>query len=272
MATESYAGNLSVLSIGGSSQLEFVENANFSFSETPVKGAPASRFGGNVQGTKLAGKIEYSLWDDLAGGEVVRVSHLDLSAATWGSVNLLSPNIVSSLRLGVKFQHKMNPGLGQRWVYPIVADGEFDGSLKLGMDRAAVPQILIDMFSATYGDRNRVLAFTINSVGFSVPMRQMEATIPVVKDGLQEYTLSLADRSARSGITVLPIGTTSLIQKAINAPKTALAFVFQPHATPTITIGGNMVWESMELAIEDGALIPTKVSFATQGTVTGVGA
>lgn len=268
MATQSYAGALNVLSIGGNSQLEFVENANFVFTEAGEEGAPASRFGGNDQGTKMSGKIEYSLFSDLSTD--IRVSHLDLSAATWGSVNLLSPNIVSILKVGIQFVHKQNPGAGQLWAYPIVADAKFDGSLKLGMDRAAVPQILIDMFSATYGDKNRVLAATIGGVGLSIPFRQKVATIPVEKDGLQEYTLELADRSARAGVTVLPSGTTSLLEKAINQPKTALAFVFQPNSHPSINISGNMVYESLELMIEDGKLVPTKISFATQGTVAGI--
>jgi hypothetical protein len=267
MATESYAGALNILSIGGNSQLEFIENANYTFTEEGAEGAPASRFGGNDQGTKMSGKIEFSLFSDQATD--VRVSHLDLSAATWGSVNLLSPNILSNMQVRIQMVHKMNPGTGQLWAYPIVADGKFEGSLKLGMDRAAVPQILIDMFSATYGDKNRVLAFTLNSVGVSVPFRQKSAAIPVEKDGLMEYTLDLADRSARAGVTVLPSGTTSLLEKAINQPKTALAFVFRPASHPSINISGNMVWETFELNIEDGKLVPSKLTFATQGTVTG---
>jgi hypothetical protein len=30
-----------------------------------------------------------------------------------------------------------------------------------------------------------------------------------------------------------------------------------------------MVWETFELNIEDGKLVPSKLTFATQGTVTG---
>lgn len=269
MATQGYAGALSVLSIGGNSQLEFIKNANFSWSDAPEEGAPASRFGGNTQGTKKSGKLSYSLFSDTSTADT-RVSHLDLSAAAYGSspVSLISPNILSSLKVGVKFTHKMNPGTGELWAYPVVVDGHFDASLKLGMG-ALAPEILKDFFSATYATQNKVLTFTHNAIAFSIPFRQMGAEVPVAKDGLMEYTMALADRSARAGVTVLPSGTTSLIEKAFNAPKTALAFAFTPASSASVAIAGNMVFESMDFEITDGALTVLNFGFATQGAVTG---
>lgn len=265
--TTSYAGVLSVCSIGGNSQLEFLQNANYRFTEAQQEGAPASRFGGNTQGVKMSGEISFSLFSDQATD--IRVSHLDLSAATLASLDLLSPQILSSLELNVDYTHQMNPGVGDLWAYPVVADGRFSGSLRLAhmTDTAAGP--LIDFMSNTYADKNKVLAFTINSVGFSVPFRMTDAGIPVTKDGLIEYTLALADRSARSGVTVLPSGTTSLLEKAFNQPRTALAFAFRPKAHPSQNFAGNMVIKSVRLGINDGNLVPIQYVYATQGTVTG---
>lgn len=268
MATQSYAGALAVLSVGGNSQLEFVENANFSFDEDTAEGAPASRFGGNVQGLKRSGKIDISLWSDQATD--VRVSHLDLSAAAWGSLDLLTPNISSEIMVGIDFTHKMSPGNGDLWAFPIVADGKLQGSLRCGMDASDAPDLLLQAFSGVYADPNQTLTFTLNSVAYSFPFRATNHSIPVSKDGLMEFTSKLMDRSARSGVTILPSGTTSLIEKALNASKTALAFSFKPQSANSITIGGNMVFQSMQMSIVDGQLSPVKFSFATQGVITGV--
>lgn len=268
MATQGYAGALSVLSIGGASQLEFFKTANYSFDEATEDGAPGSRFGGNTQGLKKSGRITVALMSDTSTADT-RVSHLDLSAAAFGSspASLLSPNILTTLKVGVKMTHKPNPGAGELWAFPVVVDGHIDGSLKLGMG-ALAPEILKDFFSATYATQNKVLTFTMNSINFSFPFRQVGADVPVAKDGLMEYTMSLMDRSARSGVTVLPSGTTSLIEKALNAPKTALAFAFTPAASNSVALSGNMVFESFDMQIDNGALVMANYSFLTQGTVS----
>jgi hypothetical protein len=166
-------------------------------------------------------------------------------------------------------EHQMNPGAGTLWEYPLVADAKLSASLDLTMESGTIPQILVDMFSATYANLNKTLDFTIGGVQIQVPFRMSEAVIPVEKGGLMRYSLTLADRSARSGVTVLPSGTTTLLEKALNAPKTALAFAFTPTSPNNIAMSGNMVFESVDFTIEDGRLVPINYAFLTQGTVTG---
>ncbi len=267
--TQSYSGVLNTFDVGGASQLEFFETANITISPVFVGGAPASRFGQNKQKTKLGGKISVGLWSDIATDQ--RVSHLQLSAATLGSLNLLSPDIIFSMHLGIRNTLKMQPGAGQLWSYATVMDGEFEGSLDLGMDSSVIPQPIIDSFSPTYADSHKVLAFTIGGTGVSVPFTQGELVLPIEKGGFMKYTMALQDRSARSGVTILPTGTTSLLQKAINDPKTAIAFAFQAYdGADSPAIAGDMVFESVGLDIIDGELVPIKYNFATSGVVTGV--
>lgn len=268
MANLNYAGVLNTFSIAGGSQLEFLQNATLSITDVHEEGAPASRFGGNAQGVKRRGRLTVNLFSDSSTD--IRVSHLGLSAATLGAVNLLSPNILSRVGLQIQFEHKMNAGAGQLWEAPLVVDGRFNASLDLAMESGTVPQILVDMFSATYGDLNKVLDFTVSGTQVTVPFRMGEAEIPVEKDGLMRYALQLADRSARAGVTLAPAGTTTLLQKAFNAPKTAVAFAFTPAAADNIAISGNMVFESFDLTIEDGKLVPSAITFLTTGTVSGV--
>lgn len=264
--TQSYAGLLNTFSVGGSSQLEFLENANLTFEDVHEEGAPASRFGGNAQGVKRRGTVSASLFSD--SSTAIRVSHLGLSAAALGSVDLLDPNILARLTFGVEYEHKLSPGAGLLWELPVVADGRLSASLELAHDSTEAPALLIALGSGTYGDLNLTLDFTLGGVQIQAPFRLAQGTLPIEKSGLMTYTLTLADRSARSGVTVLPSGTTSLLEKALNAPRTAIAFAFKGKAHPTIEASGNMVYKSMNLEIRDGGLVPVQYEWATQGAVT----
>lgn len=265
--TNGYSGTLNTFSIGGNSQLEFFENATLTFNEDHQEGAPVSRFGGNSQGVKKNGQIDVSLFSDSSTD--IRVSHLGLSAAALGSVDLLAYGGVANLSLNIDYQHRMKPGAGELWAYPIVTDAIISATMEVGWDTSDAPALVHDFLGATYANMNKVLAFTVAGTEFEIPFRMRSLGIPVEKAGLKIYTLELADRSARSGVTVKPTGTTSILQKAFNAPKTALAFAFQPDSAATEAITGDMVFRSLRMDVRDGALVPIQYGFSTQGAVTG---
>lgn len=265
--TTAYAGNLSVFSVGGNSQLDYLQNANIRFTETQVEGAAASKFGGNSQGVKMQGEITFSVFSDQATDN--RVSHLDVSAADLGSVDLLSPNILNDLQFSVDYTHGMNPSIGDLWAFPVIVDRRFAASLRCAMMTDDAPDLLVDFMSGTYADKNKTLGFTINSVGVECPMRVTDASMAIAQQQMLEYNLSLADRSGRSGVTILPSGTTSLLEKALNQSRTALAFSFRPKAHPSMNFSGNMIVRRVSLGISDNVLIPISYTYATQGTVTG---
>lgn len=265
--TTSYAGTLAVMSINSNSLLEFIESANFRFTEAQQNGAPASRFGGNMQGLKMSGEFTFSLYSDQATD--IRVSHLDLTAADIGSVDLLDPNILFGLDYNFDCSQKMNPGTGQLWSFPVVSDGLFTGALRLAMMTNASTSLITDFMSGTYGDKNKTFTFTLNGVSFSIPIRMADIGLPVTKDGLLEYSVALSDRSARSGVTVLPSGTATLLAQSINAPRTALPFVFRPKVHPSNQFSGNMILKSMRFSVNDGALVPVAYVYSAQGTTAG---
>lgn len=261
-------GELTTFSLGGSAYLELVKDANLAWESATEEGASVLYGGSNIQETKRRGRIECSLFQDVATG--VRLSHLDLSLASLGAVNLLSTaNILNSLAINIKCKHQMKGGAGEAWEHPVVTGRDFSATLDLDCDSAAVPQPLVDFFSTTYADRDKTLTFTLNGVAFSLPMRIIGAGMPVEQAGKQHYTLSMGDRSAYSGQTVSPSGTTSLIQKIFNAYKTAITFSFQAAAAKSISATGNAVFDSLSLEINNGILVPTKLVLLTQGTVTG---
>lgn len=269
MASRSYAGVLHTFSVGGSSQLEFLDSAELTFDEITANSAPASRFGGNTQTIGKNGRIRASLKSDRS--TAIRVSHLDLSAASLGSVNLLSPNILGSLTFNIGYEHIMTPSTGDLWDIPEVADGNLSATLLLTIDTTATPGPLLAFFSdeAGYADQNLTLDYTLNAVQYQTPMRITGVSIPVAKAGRQEYTLTLSDRSARSGVTLLPSGTTSLWEKALNDPKTALAFDFRNAALAGIRLQGNMVWASAAMTIEKGGgVVLAEYEWLVQGAVT----
>lgn len=265
--TGAYAGNLSVFSIASASQLDYLQNANLNLTEQQQEGSSIAYLGGNTQGVKMGGELSCSLFSDQS--TAIRVSHLDVSAADLGSVDLLSPNILYGLDLSLDYTHGMNPGIGELWQFPVIADRRFSGSLRLAMMTDDAPDLLVDLLSGTYADKNKLFSFTINGVEFEVPMRMTGATIPIQKEGMLEYTIPLADRSGRSGVTVKPTGTTSLIEKAFNSASTALAFAFRPKVHPSLNFAGNMLIKSFRMSIQDASLVPVNLTYACQGTWTG---
>jgi hypothetical protein len=272
MAVEVFDGTLNTFSVGGNAQLEYLENATMSIDANIQEGASVLYGGSNVQETKRSGRIDCSLFSDVSTG--IRVSHLDLSAASLvrtgpTTVNLLSPNILSSLEFNIRMSHQMKAGIGEKFAYPVVTGRTFSASMDLDIETTAGPTLLVDMLSTTYAHRDHTLSFTVNGVVIALPVRIVNAGIPFEHAGKQRFTLQLGDRSGISGSTITPSGTTSLLEKALNAYKTALAFSFQGASAASIALSGNMVWDSYSLRIQDGQLVPSSMSFQTQGTVTG---
>lgn len=267
MSVHVWDGKLNTFSVGGAAQLEYLENATLSEESQTVNGASVLYGGELVQETKARARLDCSLFSDLSTG--IRISHLDLSAASLGAVNLLSPHIMASLDFNIKMNHVMKAATGLKWEHPQVSGRVFAASLELDIDDASTPDLLLAMFSSTYADRNKTLTFVLNGVSVSMPMRIIGSTQPIEQAGKQKYTMVLGDASGRSGTTVTPSGSTTLLEKAINAYKTVVAFAFQGASTYNIAVSGNMVWDALGLKIEDGLLVPSRMSFLGQGTITG---
>jgi hypothetical protein len=262
---QSYSGNLSVFSIDGNSVLEYIENASLRISPTHEESASAARFGSNMRENKRAATVDATILSDVSSG--VRLNHLGLTAAKFGSFDLLSPNILRSLTLNLNFVHKMKAGVGELWAYPIVADGSISASAELDIDDSALPDWIKSYYSATQTDRHIDLEFALGGITYKLPMAMGEKVMEIGKGELMTATLSLLDRSGRSGATVLPSGTTTLFHKALNAPKEELEFAFSPLTDKTFDFTGNIVFASASLEITE-SLIRQRYSFALQGEPT----
>jgi hypothetical protein len=85
----------------------------------------------------------------------------------------------------------------------------------------------------------------------------------------QRYKITLNSRWATGANNpTAPTGTTSLLEKAFNAPGTALAIVATSRATNGISYSGNFVIESARVAINQADAIMTQYRFRSSGAVT----
>lgn len=266
MAQRAYKGVLNTFSIGGSSQLAFLREAEVSIDPVLVEASSILYPGGNNNETKREISIMADLMSDVTAATDRRDCHLQVSAATLGAVNLLSPQILGDFDFTVEHVIQQSYGTSQAWAVPITVDRMLKASLNLAVDSTAAPALLSAMGSSTYTDRDLILDVTIDGVQIQVPMRAGPAKIPITKDGLIHFTIDLFDRSARSGVTVLPSGTTSLLEKAINSYSTVVAYSFIGAAANAISIAGNMVWKSYNMKVRDREIISVVANWENTGT------
>lgn len=258
-------GSLATMSVGGSSQLEFFERASFQGNVQTEDGKPVVQTYGRAEEVKLGGQFDIDLFSHASS---IVVSHLNLSALTLGGTSLLGFN--RSIGIDLAYAHQMKGGNGELYEFPQVTGVKASASIELDLDTTIGGILIANFYSATNTDRNKILAFTVGGVGIELPFKMVSCSKPVERDGLQTYTLGLEGRQVLYGTVMptAPVGTTSLLEKAFNSFRTALAFDWKSSAATGYRLQGNMVYNSVSLKIADAQLVPVNYSFKTQGTIT----
>jgi hypothetical protein len=260
-----YTGDVSLYTLDGTSVLATYENVTLEVTEDQVDGSSIGRMGKTAQGVKLSGRIDTSLMSTFSTPD--RVSHLDLSAMALGATSYLAS--LRRLRLSGSYEQKMRAGVGALNVRPQNVKKDYAASAEFDADDTVASAIMIAMASPTYANRNAVLGFTLNSIAYTFPMRMQKAGVRVQRDDLQLVTLDLAGRSPDSGAyPTAPVGTTSLLEKAINVPETAIAFAFTSKAAGGVAMSGSCIFSSFDIEINDGELVRSQYSFNTTGAWT----
>lgn len=265
MAQRIIKGTLNTFSIASVSQLAFLENAEVRVAEDQADGAGVFYAGGNAQGLKRTLEVRASLFSDIS--TALRASHLDLTAADFGATDLLVEG-TENVTLNVDVEHRDKPGAGELWAYPVPSNRVISASGSIGIQTANSPGLLVAMGSNTYADLNLAFSMTLGGVTFDVPLRLSETAFSLDNGGILTHSFSASDRSGRSGVTITPSGTTTFIEKILNAWQTAIGFSFSPSAAPSVSYGGNMVFKSMQLSVADKQLVPTQFTWMSQGAVT----
>lgn len=267
MASIQDIGSLSALDLASSSFLADFQSATVSVDDDTVRNDALTRGGQSVQTTKRGVTFDVDLLSTLSGSDPERVSHLHLSALTVGGTNYLTD--LEGGTIEISYEQKKKPGAGSLWHYPQNVTKHIRATLKIGVPATGGVPLMVNQFSATLTTQNAALSFTLNSVTTTITMRVVKVSQPFERDGLQIFEVTLEGRDPGTGAwPSAPTGTTTLLEKAFNDFKTAIAFNFTSHATEGYNLAGNMVFASVNINIQDGDLVATKYQFKSQGTIT----
>lgn len=260
-------GTLSLLSLGGNDFLADLEDATLEIGPDMTKRIDSITRAGQAEGTTKRGcHFEISLLSTKSTPE--RVSHLDLTAFTIGGTDYIAN--LESLDFSGSYEQKDKPAAGQLWQVKQNVTKKYTASVNLAIPDTGGMPLLVNQTSATLSNQNAALAFTLNGNAFSFAMRSVKVSAPWQRDGLQMVTVDFVGRDPGTGaFPSAPTGTTGLLQLALNAFKTPLAFDFISHATEGYELSGNVIYSGFSFQIKDGELVPVKYSFDSTGTVVG---
>lgn len=255
--------DISALSIGGSSFLTDLPNATATIEGDVVRNDSITDTEESEQLQKLSCRLSLPLMSTTSNPD--RVSDLNVTVATLGGENLLTYGL-QELTLDVSYARQEKPNAGSWFKYPQNVKRRITGSVLFSVPDAGTATMLSKLASTTHSDKVMTIACTVNSVAISMPVLLQSVEWQGERDGLQMLRCSLG---ARKG-TANPTGTTSLLEKALNAYRTALAIVLTTKASGGQTISGDFIFDSLSFQVRDGELVMAEYAFLSQGAFTSV--
>lgn len=255
--------DVSVFSIGGNSLLGYFENAELTINSQDRDGSVVTRRGRSPVPTKRNASLSVPLFSGTAGDFV---SHLDVSAFTLGGVDLSDYLRGGSLNITNGFAE--SSAVGDLWQVPQWVSKDITATVEIDLPDAANHAVTALMDNAV-SDLDIALSITINSVMITVPMLISTFTWSTSSTELQRVTLNLKGQDPLTGdYPTAPTGTTSLLEKALNAAGTALAVSVTEKSANGYNYAFNSVIESASFSWNDGELIPINYTLLSTGAVT----
>jgi hypothetical protein len=210
----------------------------------------------------LMSSIDWTMRSDLASG--CPVSGLNLSAGTLDSLDFT--DYMTSLQLTLTNKYKDIRGPNDNSVYRRRIGASISATLNMNvpLDASTLGALLAQIHSGTFSDANMVLAFTLNSVAFSVPFLAKSASHKLPAMDVQTWAINLSP----GGAPTAPTGTTTLLTKALNAGDTAQALVCESKAVNGMSYSGDFKPESMSFTIDLDNATLTSYRYLSHGDTT----
>jgi hypothetical protein len=196
-------------------------------------------------------------------GASCQIGALDVTALTIGGTNYLGS--CTSLGLDVRNTFVPAEGISDEWETLVFTGQSITGRATLNVPLTIARAIITSAFSTTLSDTNVSLSFTLNSITVTVPVMIGDLSWGVVMGAEQLLNITFGERGAVSA----PAGTTTLLEKVLNAPGTSQTLALQTKAsTGGVVFGGEFVPVQYSLGIERGALISESYTYNSTGAVT----
>lgn len=185
------------------------------------------------------------------------------SVLTIGGTDYLAR--VESYELNVANKYTPSHGVGDTWMSHVFVGQNVSGRCRLNLSLTVARALLTKAYSTTFSDLNVTLAFTLNGVAVSVALAVSELDHVINAGENQAWDVVFSPRAAASA----PAGTTSMLEKVLNAPNTSQTLALQTKAsTGGITYGGEFLPESYSLKVNRGQLISEEYNYLSTGAIT----
>src|SRR3990167_312500 len=274
MASKVQFGDLTTATFGGASQLDYIKGARYTLKGQTDEAAALTTQGARAEVVKRSGALSFDLFSNQRGTQ--RISNLDITSVSIDGTEYETMAKGGSFRLTVPNKDASAAQDLWAWPQPLPNSRDFSASVDLmivaGSATAnALRDFGVQLASADENDSSMVLTLVIDTTTITLPMTVENLELGIERDGLQMIKLDLKGRAPISGTyPTSPAGTTTLLEKAINAAATALAFTFTPHDDVGFgqIVTGNMVVESVDFSFNDGQIVVMNYQYAVQGQPT----
>lgn len=190
-----------------------------------------------------------------------KVSGLNMTAMTIDSVDVL--NYLQSLTVNITNKFRDVDGVSDEWLYRqfLIQGITMSASLLVDTNAADEDGLILDAASSTLSNLNMTVAFTINSVAFSIPMYVKTAQHKWSRGEVQMWDFTFGPRGAPTS----PSGTSGLLAKALNAPGTAQAWILTSKTVGGLEYAGNFLPESISFSVNKQEAILTSYRLVNDG-------
>lgn len=260
--------DVTLWTVGGTALLGTFTGGTITVEGMEEDGATATSKAAVAETVKKTATVDFEVIDNVGGSR--RLNNLDVSAFTVGGTAYVASLVSGSINIGYVQDGDVS-GEADLWTYAQnirLGDVTIEGTLKI--EGSGTPNLPILAASATLADTVVDVTVTINSVSVTMPMRISRVSHVIQRDAVQEMQVTLKIRDdGDTNIPNAPTGTTSLMEKAFNAYKTALACTLTTDAASQgLTYSGNFIFNSFNVQFENAAIIKYAVQLVNQGTVT----
>lgn len=249
--------DISVFTVGGANLLADLRGAQI-VAQTRMADSTPAVYAGRVrtpvkQSVAIRGAV---LASRLVGG---RVCHLDVQSLSMAGISV-RPHVLELEFEGLVDLEEAS-GLGDPWSWPVVVHKDYRARLRLAVDTASPSEVPSIAFASLAG-KAASLALMIDGQPVELDMVMSRFDHRAGVGSLQTWDIELVG-SALPGAPypAAPMGTSSLLAHAFNAPGTAVAISALRYA-------GNFVVKKFGFRTNHQGLIESSYEFASQGVVS----
>lgn len=259
MQTLTDVGNLS---LGGSAFVELIQDVNWQSTNEFDEYQSASRFRKAAELVKKHATMKVPLRRIKSGQR--RVTHLDFTVATLAGLSFKE----EMTNLSLKVSNPVNPApcVGQLFqLYSVDPGGSItaDISMEIADSNSVAIQLMLLAESDAVTDSEAVLTFTLNGSPVTLPGWIAGNSHSVA--GRQKVSIPFQGNDPGTTYPTAPTGTSSLLERALNAPRTPIPFQFTSKLVGGADRTGYLLISGAEISIEDSKIVAESYDFVVNG-------